>query len=220
MALPFDDPNKGKRQYQCFVCGIKFVKFEEFKSHILSSHDEGREFLVCPLPHCGAPVRDMKMHFKAKHSHSPLPKMQMRAIIWKDINARGKVKTRKPKFREGWYESTKMQKRLHYRSGYEASVYECLDLLPEVVAFGEEPFKIPYIFKGEEHTYTPDLMVNFSDGRKEIWEIKPANQTSLSQNQAKWSAAQTMCKSRGWEFMVVTEQGIAKLKKKVRMLNG
>ena len=220
MSLPFDDPNKNKRQYQCFVCGVKFTDFSEFKEHIIEKHEEGREYLLCPLPYCGAPVRDMKMHFKAKHASTPLPKMQLRAMIWKDITPKGKAKTRKPKFREGWYESTKMQKRLHYRSGYECAVYECLDLLPEVVAFGEEPFKIPYIWKGEEHTYTPDLVINFVDGHKEVWEIKPANQTTLDQNRAKWAAAETMCQSRGWQFVVYTEKGINQLKKKVRMLNG
>jgi hypothetical protein len=53
----------------------------------------------------------------------------------------------------------------------------------------------------------------------EIWEIKPANQTSFDKNQAKWKAAAAYCTARGWEFVVYTETGINKLKKKVRDQN-
>ena len=221
MTLPFDNTNKNQRKYQCFVCGRQYMSFSEFKEHILETHDEGREFVICPCEHCGAPVRDMRMHFKVKHPHSPIPKKgMMKALVWKDMspkkgNSKGK-KTKKPKFREGYYESEKMKKSLHYRSGYEATIYECLDSWHKVVAFEVEPFEIPYIYKGSGHKYIPDLLVHYKDGKKEVWEIKPANQTTLEKNTQKWRAAELALEHRGWKFVVVTEVGIDKLKQLVR----
>jgi hypothetical protein len=213
MTLPFPKEND-KPKYQCFVCGVMFEEFDKFKNHIIEEHEEGRDYVKCPLERCGAPVRDVRLHFKVKHPHEQMPKKgQMKAMIWRDFSLKGKGRTKKPKFRQGWYESTKMKKRFYYRSGYEEQVFECLDMHKEVMAFEVEPFQIPYIFKGENHEYVPDILVTFFDGHREIWEIKPKTQTALEQNQAKWTAAAEACKIRGWRFVVQTEIGIRKLKK-------
>jgi hypothetical protein len=219
MTLPFA-PENDKRKYQCFVCGQLFEKFDTFKEHVKEKHREGDDFITCPLLRCGAPVRDMRVHFKVKHPGETLPKIgPLKAMIWKDFKG-GKGKTRKPKFKEGYHESTKMKKQFHYRSGYEKTVYECLDLLPEVVGYDVEPFRIQYLHKGEEHEYIPDIIVTYSDGKREVWEVKPASQTILEININKWNAAARACDARGWEFIVMTEQGIEKLKNRVRRLNG
>jgi len=216
MTLPFNIPDKDKRKYQCFVCGLKFETFEEFKEHIPSEHEEGRDYILCPLKRCGAPVRDMRSHFKCKHPSEKIPKKgMMKSIVWHDIAAK-KRKTRKPKFREGYFQSSKMQKSLHYRSGYESTIYECLEADVEVNAFDVEPFKVPYLHKGKARKYIPDLIVQFIDGRTEIWEIKPSSQTVLEVNKNKWRAATKACKNRGWKFVVITEKGIDLLKKKIR----
>jgi hypothetical protein len=212
--LPFVKDND-KRKYQCFVCGRVYTDIIEYKKHIIETHEEGREFVVCPLERCKAPVRDVRLHFKVKHPSEKLPKKgQMRAMIWKDVNPKtGKMKTRKPKFKQGWYDSSKMQKSFYYRSKWEETVFECLDTYKEVMAFEAEPFKIPYYWNGETHEYTPDLIITFFDGRREVWEIKPANQTQLEQNRSKWASANEACENRGWKFIVQTEMGIGKLKK-------
>ena len=221
--LPFDKKSdKQIRKYQCFVCGLMFPEFEKYKDHILDKHEEGREYVVCPVQHCMAPVRDLRSHFKVKHPTTPYPKTpgMSRALIWKDFNPKAEKgsrgKTQKPKFREGEYMSNKMQKTIHYRSGYEAKVYEYLDQDAEVLAFDGEGIEIPYIFKGQQHKYIPDITVHFTDGRTELWEIKPAAQTMLEKNKCKWYAAGQYCQTRGWEFTVLTEVGIDKLKMKVK----
>lgn len=221
MTLPFDIPEKNQRKYQCFVCGVMFTDFVEYKEHIVENHEEGREYVLCPLERCGTPVRDLKLHYKVKHPSEKLPKKgMMRAIIWKDFSPRRmKGKTKKPQFREGHYESTKMGRSFHYRSGYECRVYECLDSLIEVEAFAPEPFKIGYTHQGEKHEYIPDLLVSFMDGHKELWEVKPASQTTLPKNKSKWKAAEHACELRGWKFVVVTEQVIQQLINKVRIQN-
>jgi hypothetical protein len=54
------------------------------------------------------------------------------------------------------------------------------------------------------------LVIDFINGR-EVWEIKPMNQTGVKQNQAKWKAAKEWCLSRDMKFMVLTEKGMEKL---------
>lgn len=214
-TFPFEKDDTKK--YSCFVCGVQFEDFDLFKGHIFEKHDEGREFIVCPLARCGAPVRDMKSHFKAKHPSEQLPKTgQMRAMVWKDqVGQKGKLKTRKPKFREGYLMSNKMGKEVHYRSGMECNFYECLEADKTVIKYDVEPFTVKYSFQGDTHDYHPDLSVVFDDGRVEVWEIKPAKQTTLDKNKAKWAACQSHCEARGWEFVVVTEVGLGKLKNKI-----
>jgi hypothetical protein len=213
----FQDENKNKRKFTCFVCGRVFTEFEEFKNHIIEKHEEGRDYVICPLERCKTPVRDIKMHFKVKHPSEKIPeKGQSKALIWRDVKSNGEVKTRKPKFREGWYHSTKMNQSFFYRSGYEAKVFELLDSWNGVLAYTVEEFKIPYIFEGKQHEYIPDIFVAYTDGSKEVWEIKPATQTSLEKNKAKWHFAENACKERNWIFRVITEKEIEKLKKTVR----
>lgn len=206
------------KKYTCFCCGVQFEEFKEYKEHIIEEHDEGRDFVICPLERCQTPVRDLRLHFKVKHPSQKCPtKTQIKATIWRDKTpGKDKLKTRKPKFREGYYESIKMEKSFKYRSGYECTVFECLDSLNEIQGFDVEPFEISYIHKGEAKKYIPDIFISYHDGRKEIWEIKPTNQTHLQKNKDKWFAANEACKLRGWKFKVITEKGIEKLKKKVR----
>jgi len=222
MTLPFPN-DKDVRKWQCFVCGRVYTEFEEYKTHILETHEEGREYVVCPLARCGAPVRDLRLHFKARHpSEKGIPKVgQMKALIWKDqtLKKDGKLKQRKPKFREGYLVSVKNGgKEMHYRSGYECEVYECLEAMPNVIQYDVEPFKVQYFFEGETHEYNPDLSILYDDGRIEVWEIKPANQTHLPRNNAKWAACNQYCQQRGWEFIVMTEVGIGKLKKQTHQM--
>jgi hypothetical protein len=217
MSLPFDLPDKNKRKHTCFVCGLMFPEWVEMNKHLLENHQADREYIVCPLPHCGACVRDMYSHFKVKHPNINMPKTGMtQAVIWYDFNGKGERKARKPKFKEGFHYSTKMNKEIHYRSGYEKTIYECLDADVEVIAYDGEPFAIEYIHKGKAHKYTPDIIVRFLDGHTELWEIKPSAQTLLPKNQDKWFHANEACKTRGWEFVVITEVGISRLKQKIR----
>ncbi len=216
----FYGKDNGKRKWQCFVCGLEHAEFDSFRNHITETHEEGREYVICPLNRCNAPVRDINLHFKAKHPNESMPKFHgpNRAIVWKDQRS-NKGKSKKPSFREGHFVSIKNNgKEFYYRSSYECEVLECLEQIREVVAYDVEPFNqgIPYLYRGEQHKYFPDLSIQFADGHIEIWEIKPANQTLLDKNEAKWAAANNYCQIRGWQFIVITEVGIGKLKKEVK----
>lgn len=206
------------RTYCCFVCFEEFSCYEDFKSHVLESHEEGRDYVKCPLVRCGAPVRDIPTHFKAHHPNEKMPKVpQKSAIVWRDLKTRKREK--KARYKEGWHDSTKMNRKFKFRSSWEETMFQCLDLWDDVVAYEAEPFKIPYLYEGAAHNYTPDIFVHFVDGRKEVWEIKPEGQTKLERNKAKWHAARDACANRGWEFEVITETEIEKLKKHIRLKN-
>ena len=211
MVLPFS-PKNNKRKFQCFVCGVEFPEYSEFKEHIVKEHDEGREYIKCK--ECDAPVRDMKTHFSAKHP-GQVPKGQLRALVWRDFGAK-KKKTKKPNFKEGHLVSVKNGgKTMHYRSGWELEVYECLEQLNEVVAYDVESFSVPYYWQGKWHKYYPDLTIQFTDGRTEVWEIKPSNQTDIEKNRIKWQACYTLCSSLNRRFVVQTEKGINQLRRQV-----
>jgi hypothetical protein len=208
-----DIPDNLKRKWQCFCCGVEFKEYETYRNHILDQHEEGREYILCPK--CQAPIRDMKLHFKLKHPHVTMPAgLQHRTILWRDQSAGGKKKTQ---YKQGDYISKRTGKKLHYRSGLELKFYELLDQDMDVVAFYSEPISIPYYFKGKMKNYIPDLVIQFVDGHKEVWEIKPSCQTTLAINEAKWTYATKYCEERGLKFSVWTEKvGLGKLEKKIR----
>ncbi len=209
------DFGNSQRKFACFVCGSVFIEYSDMKNHIIESHEEGREYVKCPLTHCGCPVRTLRDHFASRHPSMPIPKnCQLRASVWYDHSGRNKKK--KFSFAEGNFVSEKNGGRsMHYRSGWELKVYELLEEMGEVLSYQVEPFKITYYFKGKPRTYIPDIMVNFADGSKCIYEIKPANQVSLPQIQAKKNAAD-YCIARGMTYRMITEGVIDKMKQDVK----
>lgn len=189
-----------------------FKNYEDYKNHIEAEHEEGREYISCPK--CKAPVRDMRIHWKAKHPNFEIPKgIPLKTAVWKDQAG----KRRTTQYKQGDYISKKTGKILHYRSGLEKKYYELLDQDQDVVAFYTEILNIPYYFKGELKTYLPDLIIQYVDGHKEVWEIKPSSLTTLAINEAKWTYAMEYCQKRGIKFSVWTEKaGLGKLEKKIR----
>lgn len=209
------------RTYACFVCGMNFADFDEYKHHIIQNHEEGREYVLCPLSRCCAPVRCIKTHFKAKHPYDKIPAgVQMQALIWTDVRNPNR-KYKKTQFKQGKFKSMKNGgAEFGYRSGWEHDVYECLEIIDEVVAFRGEKLTIGYHYMGEPHQYYPDLIVQFADNHFEMWEVKPKNQITYDKNLAKWTAAEKYCQARGWEFRVITEKEIKSLKKKAGLIRG
>ena len=115
------------------------------------------------------------------------------------------------------------------RSSWERKFCHWCDTRPGVVQWQSEEFFIPYIKPTDMqvHRYFPDFRIDVLgvDGKIQtlVIEIKPKHQTqppaapkrrtqkylaevaTFAVNQAKWTAAQTYCQKRGWQFMVLTE---------------
>lgn len=200
---------KNTRDYVCFVCFEGFEDIDSFRDHIITNHEEGTDFIFCP--HCRFPLRELKTHLALKHPELQIPKdYPTKPIILRDIK---KQKKKKPAYKQGNYFSKKNNKDLFFRSGMELEFYKILEDKNDVSKYNVEPIEIDYIFEGSPHRYIPDILVEYSDGKKQLWEIKPFHQRKLPKNQAKWKAANEYCKRRNWEFVVLTERGLRLFKK-------
>ncbi len=210
-----DFGNSYQRKYQCFVCGQIFNEYNDMKNHIVTTHEQGREWIKCPITYCGCPVRDLRVHFKNQHPNIPIPKnCQLRSSVWYDQTNTGRKK--KISFAEGNFISKKNGgASMHYRSGWELKVYKILEEMHEVMNYRVEPFSIPYFFEGKERNYIPDLLVNFVDGTRKLFEIKPRNQLGVEQIKAKKLAAEQYCLARGISYEMITEITIEKLTREV-----
>ena len=115
----------------------------------------------------------------------------------------------------------------HYRSSWEHAVMRMCDNNPSIVQWANEALHINYRnpFTGKNTIYVPDFFVSFIDAsgqtHAELWEIKPAKETSLQEaggskraqaaailNMAKWQAARGYCAANGLSFRIITERDL------------
>ncbi len=205
--------NKRIKNFCCFVCDTIFESIEEFRTHIVNDHEEGTDFIICPCEECQIPVRDLRTHVVLKHPGYKIPDgYPTRPIILRD--SRNKKK-RKTAFKQGNFYSKKNNKNLFFRSGLESEFYKVLEKKRDVLRYTVESIEIEYSYEGKRRRYIPDILVEYNDGKKELWEIKPKNQTKMPKNLAKWQAASDYCKKRNIEFVVLTERGLRMLKNKL-----
>ena len=121
-----------------------------------------------------------------------------------------------------------------YRSLWERKCMVTFDENPNVISWASEELCIPYLspVDGKRHKYFPDFLVELinKDGDVEtlLIEVKPKKQTTppkkpesgkmtrryISEvktyaiNNAKWEAAEQICREKGWKFKVITEKEI------------
>ena len=108
-----------------------------------------------------------------------------------------------------------------FRSGWEKQFFEKCDESNGIIRWGSEIVKILYRnpIKYKMSLYVPDVYIEYLSPDKKLHkmliEIKPRNQTKLSEttngydklqfaiNQMKWASAIEFCKKRGIEFKVM-----------------
>lgn len=199
------------KNFICFVCDTVFETLEEFRTHIVSEHEEGTDFILCPCETCNIPVRDLRVHVATKHPEFKIPDgYPLRPIILRDSKFK---KKRNTGFKQGNFFSKKNNKTLFFRSGMESEFYKLLEKKKNVAKYSVESLEIEYNYEGKMRRYIPDILVEYTDGKRELWEIKPKNQTKMPKNLAKWKAADDYCRKRNMEFMVLTERGLKMMKK-------
>ena len=122
------------------------------------------------------------------------------------------------------------------RSSWETRMFNWLDLNENVLEWGSEIVKVPYIFDVDQklHNYIPDILcrIKENDNKIQVYllEIKPQKQTQppkvprnktkkavknyayakqqYIQNQNKWKYAKSFCEGKKWKFRLVTEQNL------------
>ncbi len=117
-----------------------------------------------------------------------------------------------------------------YRSGWERSCFIWCDRNEGVESWSSEEIVIPYLFEVDKkyHRYFMDLKITFKTGKTLLVEVKPKKQTkpptgkrrtrkyitegiTYVQNMNKWSAAKEYAESRGWQFVIWTEDELVSL---------
>jgi len=108
-----------------------------------------------------------------------------------------------------------------YRSGWELRFMNWCDTNPGIKKFASEETIIPYISPKDNqiHRYFVDFKIVTENGKTFLIEIKPKSQClppkkgkkyltealTYAINQQKWEAAKLYAKTRGWDFVVLTE---------------
>ena len=119
-----------------------------------------------------------------------------------------------------------------FRSGWERKAMKYLDENVNVLLWSSEEIAIPYRSPVDNrvHRYFPDFKITVRSTSGEIKtylvEVKPLKQIQEPEkkkritkayitevatwgvNSAKWEAARSFCKNKGWEFMLVTEKDL------------
>jgi len=92
---------------------------------------------------------------------------------------------------------------------------KCAKLLeesPKVKRFAIEPFAIPYQVEANgrvwKKKYKPDFFVEFEDGTRQVFEIKPTSQRGWMLNKIKWAHAKKFLDSAGIGFSVIDEKAL------------
>jgi len=139
-------------------------------------------------------------------------------------------------YRQGIFKPTNHNKYMGtshpiFRSGWELKFFRWADANENIVQWGSENIIIPYInpLDGKVHRYFVDSFIIFKDKngnkKKFLVEIKPSKQvakpidnnrkkkstvlyeqTTWITNQAKWEAAKKWAKTKGCEFIILTEK--------------
>ena len=98
---------------------------------------------------------------------------------------------------KGWY------KGFFFRSSYEYLFLKRLEAQGLIIGQDVilEPFQIPYVWKDEQHTYTPDFFV---PPQRTVYEIKADHIVNDPDVQAKKEAAELFLGAQGIDYKIVT----------------
>ena len=114
--------------------------------------------------------------------------------------------------------------KIRFLSSWELKFMIMCDTKPYILKWGSEEFRVKYWnpLKNKVCDYIPDFIIKYKNKHDEVIteviEIKPKKQSVISKkmsdydkaalivNQAKWSAAVSLCESHGIKFRVLTEE--------------
>lgn len=100
----------------------------------------------------------------------------------------------------GEYTSSKTGEIIFYRSSWELKYAQLLDEDTTVLSWEYEPFAIKYIIGKKQRNYVPDFLVSYTDGTKELVEVKPFALEGTNVNRAKRLSALELCNKNGWSY--------------------
>lgn len=105
--------------------------------------------------------------------------------------------------------TNKAGRAVQFESFLERSLLLRLDRDRTVRDYGSQPETFPFIEEGgRRRSYTPDFIVWREDGAVEIHEVTLASRRTRPALRAREAAAAAICRERGWEYVVHTEQNL------------
>ena len=111
------------------------------------------------------------------------------------------------KHKKGYFYSKKNNINLWYNSSYELLAFQILESLIVVNSYKIQFVKIPYIFNEKNHNYIVDLFVEYTDGQKQLIEVKASWQINYDkQTQCKLDAGKRFAEQNNMRFDVWTEK--------------
>ena len=113
----------------------------------------------------------------------------------------------RPKYKSAYVYSPYENKEIHLDSSWEQKFFSDIQKDKTVVNVIREGFSIKYISPEDNkiHSYFPDFLVEYSDGRKEIIEIKASYKLSDPKVILKINAAMEYCSKNDILYKVLTE---------------
>jgi hypothetical protein len=149
-------------------------------------------------------------------NHSLETRQKMSEIVSSEMVAGKRQAYGKNFHKNGHVFSEKLGNEVFYRSSWEKAVVEWLDKELTVRTFTYEPFVICYKLNegNREHArrYIPDFLIEYTDGRKELWEIKPAAYSESEKVKQKQLAAEEYCRANGIDaYKLLTKQTLEEM---------
>ena len=108
----------------------------------------------------------------------------------------------------GFFNSPKNGRQLFYRSSMERDAYQMLENDMNVASYKNEPFHIPYLYKGIKKHYVPDILVFYSDGSKLLIEVKPSYRFKYEIEMVKIEALKSYSLATNIPYLIWTEKEI------------
>lgn len=110
----------------------------------------------------------------------------------------------------GYINSKKCPQVIQFESRLEKEFLFLLQFDSNVVSIGDQPVKISYVKKGEDHTYTPDFLVKYANGMEVFFEVKYASDLKKNSRKyaAQFKAAKHYAASKNTLFRIVTDKEI------------
>ena len=102
----------------------------------------------------------------------------------------------------GAFVSRKLDRPVQYESGLELAFFMSLERSSSVIGYQEQPLRIEYAVEGVDHTYVPDVIAFFDDGRALVVEIKPPMQMGFMRNIRKSAALARWCGRNGAGMLI------------------
>lgn len=132
---------------------------------------------------------------------------------------RKRKKRAKKHYHTGVHISSKTGQECHFRSGWEKTYCEYLDVEPTVKSYSYESVVICYISNvssGRHRKYFPDFLVEYVDGSKVLVEIKPSKRLNNRIVVKKLEAARVWCSEHGATLQIITEKELSVLKRTLK----